>query len=318
MSPTADQGGLAVTVSILTYRRPDMIAEGLAELVALDRPDLEILVVDNSDDERTAELVAERFPGVRHIRTGFNSGVAGRNRGLAEARGDIVVTLDDDVMGLTGESLDLLRRLFAEDAGLGALNFRVLDARSGEICNWSHHRKPEEDALGAFLTYEISEGAVAFRREAFAAIAGYPERFFIGHEGVDVAYQLMDAGYTVAYDGRIPVRHHHHQTGRPDWRRYYYDTRNHIWLAARHMPWTYAMRHLWVGLGSMLVYSARDGYLMKWASGVFAGLSGLREVLAERSVWTPRTRRLCLEIDSQRPSFWYMVRKRLFRRGVSI
>ncbi len=307
-----------VSVSVLTFQRPEMLTETLTGLVGLDVPDLEILVIDNSEDDRTEQLIAESFPTVIYRRTGFNSGVAGRNLGLAEASGEIVVTLDDDVTDLAAEDIAMIQTVFAADARLGALNFRVLNAHTGDVCNWCHHRKPEEDAQSFFLTYEISEGAVAIRKAAFAGTMGYPERFFIGHEGIDLAYQLMDAGFTVAYDGRVAVRHHHHQSGRPDWRRYYYDTRNHIWLAARHMPLGYAVRYLLIGLGSMLIYSIRDGYLTKWVSGLHAGIRGLRETLVDRAVWQPQTRALCREIDSKRPSFWYMVRKRLFRRGVSI
>jgi len=125
-----------VSVSVLTFQRPEMLAETLTGLVGLGVPDLEILVVDNSEDDRTEQLVADSFPTVIYRRTGFNSGVAGRNLGLSEASGEIVVTLDDDVTDLAADDIAKIQSTFAADARLGALNFRVLNAHSGDICNW--------------------------------------------------------------------------------------------------------------------------------------------------------------------------------------
>lgn len=317
-APKANPGEFTITVSILTYCRPEMVQRGLQYLCDMHLPDIQILVVDNSENSLTEEIVKGSFPGVVYIRCHTNTGVAGRNLGVRMACTPIVVTLDDDVTDLNAEGIAVIKKAFLEHPDLGALNFRVLNSWNGEVSNWCHHRRPEIDADKSFLTYEISEGAVAFRKSAFEATEGYPSRFFIGQEGKDLAYQLMNRGFKVMYDGTISVRHHHHPSGRPNWRRYYFDTRNQIWLAARHMPLSYAARFLLIGLLSMCLYSLRDGFFLKWMSGVRDGILGLREVLGEREVWSQETRRLCEEIDANRPSTWYMIRKRLFRKGVSI
>ncbi|MBK7701364.1 MAG: hypothetical protein IPI34_00005 [bacterium] len=78
----------------------------------------------------------------------------------------------------------------------------------------------------------------------------------------------MNAGFTVEYDGRISVVHHHDAAGRPNWRRYYYDTRNMIWVAVRNMPWDYAARYLLRGMLSTGLYATRDGFLMAWMKAI--------------------------------------------------
>jgi GT2 family glycosyltransferase len=309
---------LKISVVILTYNRPEMLERNLAHLHGMSDGLHEVIIVDNSSDDETRTLVERRFSWATYLRNEINTGVAGRNRGIREAVGDVVITLDDDVIGLTPEDLDLLSSRFAEEPELGAICFRVLHFMTGDVCNWCHHRDPAVDSLGAFRTYEISEGAVAYRRSVFEASGYYCEDFFISHEGKDLAYRIMNSGFAVCYDGRIGVTHHHAVSGRPDWRRYYYDTRNAIWLAVRNMPPAEGAKYLFVALGSMAVYSVRDGFFLTYLRAVRDGLLGIGAMRRTRTPWTGETRAMCHAIDGQRPGTWRKMKLRLFRRGVEI
>lgn len=307
-----------VTISILTHNRRETLKSGLRQLHGLLAGDVDVQVVDNGSSDGTDSMVQDEFPWARLIRNPSNMGAAGRNRGVANANGEIVITLDDDVTGLSMADVEWIRNRFQREPRIGALCFKVVHYRTGQLTNWCHHRKPEADADSSFLTYEISEGAVAFRRHAFIAAGGYPESFFISHEGLELAYRLMNAGFEVHYDGRVSVRHSHDPGSRSTWRRYYFDTRNMIWVAVRNMPWPYATRYLFVGLVSTAYYSLRDGFLPHWLRAVRDGLHDLAQHRRERVQWSSRTAALCAEVDRLRPGFWYMVKKRLLRRGMSL
>jgi len=309
---------MEISVSILTYNRPDILKENLTGLVACLSELCEIIVVDNSTNDETRDLLEHSFPQVRYFRNDANLGVAGRNRGLSIAQGELVITLDDDVTDLSIADIRCLRKKFIETPQLGALCFRVLHYQTGLICNWSHPRMAELDGMGSFPTYEISEGAVAFRLEALHETGLYFEKYFISHEGKDLAYRIMNRGYRVEYDGNISVIHHHAIAGRKDWRRYYFDTRNSFWIAARNMPILYGTGFLIRTLSAMLAYSLRDGYLKYWFKAVFEGIKSSREIAKTREPWAPFTKAMCLQIDRHKPGFAYMMRKRLFRRGVEI
>lgn len=86
------------SIVIPTYNEEHDIAAILDTLVALDWPDFEVLVIDDSTD-RTPEIVgtyADR--GVRLIRPEVREGRCGaRNRGILEAEGEITVVLNADV-----------------------------------------------------------------------------------------------------------------------------------------------------------------------------------------------------------------------------
>lgn len=307
-----------ISIVILTFNRKEVLREGLNELLALKYDQLEIVVVDNCSEDGTREMIRNEFPGVQLVESENNLGIAGRNLGLKHARGEIVVTLDDDVSGISGHELDYLRTQFSKHPHLGAVCFKVVHFVTGEVCNWCHHRRSDIDADNSFVTYEITEGAVAFRRRVLDASGYYPEQFFISHEGIDLAFRIMNAGYTVEYDGAISVLHKHDSSGRPNWRRYYFDTRNLFWVAIRNMPLKHASKYLLRGVTSMGVYSIRDGFFLYWLKGIRDGLNGISANRKERQPWTKRTGQLCREIDAQSPSFFYMVRQRLFKKGVGI
>lgn len=306
----------AVSIVILTFNRNDHLERLLQELDQLTFPALEIIVVDNASRVPATE-VADRFDSVRVIRSPENLGATGRNLGLRAATGAIAITLDDDVRGLTDAAIRRIVDLFA-DPTLAAVNFKVIEDGTGKITNWVHHREVEKFADTAFETYEITEGAVALRCAALDRSGLYPDRFFISHEGPDLAYRLIDAGYRVTYDPQIAVIHAYAPAGRASWRNYYFDTRNTFWLAFRNLPVLYGTRLVLRQSAAMLIYSIRDGFFLWWLRGVRDGIGGSLQSLRERRRISKSTIRKLREIDRHRPGVIYLVRKRLLQRGIKI
>ena len=89
----------------------------------------------------------------------------------------------------------------------------------------------------------VWEGAVAMRRSVFEAVGGWPADFRFVHEGIDLAWRVMDAGWRVAYAGEI-VALHPSPTGTPHGYSFYYGARNRAWLARRHLPLPLAVVYL--------------------------------------------------------------------------
>jgi N-acetylglucosaminyl-diphospho-decaprenol L-rhamnosyltransferase len=53
-----------------------------------------------------------------------------------------------------------------------------------------------------------------FRAEAFRAVSGFDERFFLYYEDVDLCWRLRKSGYQVNYDPRIELLHDARRTSR--------------------------------------------------------------------------------------------------------
>lgn len=92
-----------ITVAIPTYNRPALLRQALETLVRQDYPAdrVEILVIDNNSPPETREVVAAfkdaalPVKWILEAQQGLNYG---RNRAVREARGEIIVFGDDDIL----------------------------------------------------------------------------------------------------------------------------------------------------------------------------------------------------------------------------
>jgi len=302
---------LSYSIVALTFDRNHLLTRLLVDLRVFARAGAQIIIVDNASTV-PAESVTRLHPDVTLIRAPHNLGAAGRNLGFDAATGDIIICLDDDTYGLSRDALERLNEIFA-DGSIGAVNFTVLEEGSGHIVNWVHHRSVEQFSGTTFETYEITEGAVAFRRSILRRVGGYPEAFFLSHEGPDLAFRIMNRGSKVIYSPAVSVTHSFAPEGRTSWRNYYYDTRNTLWLAARNLPIGYGLRVVARQSLAMLVYSLRDGYFNWWSKGIWDGARGLRTAWRQRRVLSRETMRRIHQIDSFRPPLLYLLRRRLSR-----
>ena len=89
---------LTASIAILNYQRRDALRRALEAARDQRHAALEIIAVDNASTDGSAEMVRDEFPDVRLVPLPENIGAAGRNAGVAAAKGDIVFTLDNDVL----------------------------------------------------------------------------------------------------------------------------------------------------------------------------------------------------------------------------
>jgi GT2 family glycosyltransferase len=69
----------------------------------------------------------------------------------------------------------------------------------------------------------------------FDAAGGWPDAFTKAHEGIDLAWRVMDLGFRVHYAGDIAALHPAYATAPHDYSAYF-GARNRVWLARRHLP----------------------------------------------------------------------------------
>ena len=220
-------------------RRPEALARALASLLDQEGVEVEVAVVGN-----TWEPVG--LPdGVRAAHSPENVGIpAGRNLGVPAVEGELLFFLDDDAALESPDALARVGRRFADDPGLGMLQLRVapLEADGARARDWVPRLRVGDPERSSDIT-AVWEGAVAMRRSVFEAVGGWPEDFRFVHEGIDLAWRVMDAGRRVAYAGEI-VALHPSPTGTPHGYSFYYGARNRVWLARRHLPLWLAVLYL--------------------------------------------------------------------------
>ncbi|MFD3824406.1 polysaccharide deacetylase family protein [Streptomyces sp. NPDC058625] len=191
-----------VTVLVPAYNEAKCIENTVRSLMDSDHP-IEVLVIDDGSNDGTARIVeAMGLPNVRVIRQ-LNAGKpAALNRGLANARYDIVVMMDGDTVFEPSTVRELVQPF--GDPGVGAVagNAKVGN-KDSLIGAWQHIEyvmgfnldRRMYDVLGCMPTIPGAVGA--FRRSALVPIGGMSDDTLA--EDTDVTMALHRAGWRVVY-----------------------------------------------------------------------------------------------------------------------
>jgi len=217
---------VSASVVICTHNRAAELARAVEGALPEARGcSAEVLVVDNASTDETparlAELAREGAPTLRVVcepRLGLS---AARNRGLVEARGDVVAFLDDDAVPRPGWLRALLAPYNARNVACvgGCIRLHFLAPPPPWLPPALHH------ALGAFdpggaareLRYGHENypygGNISFRgtdaraRGGFSTHIGLRGRRQLQHEETDLCYRLEQAGGAIHYTPAAVVDH---------------------------------------------------------------------------------------------------------------
>ena len=220
----------AISVIVCTRDRPLSLKRCLETLAQLDYPAYEVVVVDNcSRDPQVAEIVAESgFRCVREDRPGLDWA---RNRGIQEARYDIVAYIDDDALASPGwlhgvamgfEEPDIMAVtglvLPAEIETGAQYDFERYGGMSGGFSGYTI-RRSEIGNKALFWASGWGVGAnMAFRRELFEAIGQFDVALDVGTPtcgggDIEFFYRTVAAGFALRYEPAALMRHVHRRDG---------------------------------------------------------------------------------------------------------
>jgi GT2 family glycosyltransferase len=131
------------------------------------------------------------------------------------------------------------------------------------------------------------EGCSFIRRSALKQAGGWPGDFFYGHEGIELAWRVIDAGGRVEYAADLQVRNPEVPPFRGE-RHRYFDARNRVWVAQRNLPVPLAVAYLTVWgiatLGRARSVAAASAALRGFRDGVRLP-AGPRRPIHWRTAW---------------------------------
>nr|WBO78316.1 glycosyltransferase [Streptomyces sp. SBE_14.2] len=191
-----------VSVLVPAYNEAKCIENTVRSLMASEHP-IEVLVIDDGSTDGTARIVeAMNLPNVRVIRQ-LNAGKpAALNRGVANARYDIVVMMDGDTVFEPATVRELVQPFGDPSVGAVAGNAKVGN-RDSLIGAWQHI----EYVMGFNLDRRMYDmlrcmptipGAVgAFRRTALERVGGMSDDTLA--EDTDITMALHRDGWRVVY-----------------------------------------------------------------------------------------------------------------------
>lgn len=183
--------------------------------------DYEVIVVDNGSSDGSKELVAEKYPWVRHIKLPTNMGFAiACNEGIRASKADYICLLNNDIEVEPTWMQELCEGMERHpECGMGTSKMMFLDDRdvfynTGDLFHiWSMGggRGQGEKNIGQYETEEYVFGACAgagvYRRELFEKIGLFDDDFFIFAEDVDLNMRAQLVGQKTVYLPKAKVYH---------------------------------------------------------------------------------------------------------------
>ena len=215
---------------IISYNRSADLLELLKNISQLGQADQlleEIIVVNNASTE-SYDAVKSYIKGQLslpyiYLDAPENLGVAkGRNFALGKGQAPIIIMLDDDALL---QNKDCLVNLLDEfempntEKLKAIISFKVLYYENLQMQKNAlpHKNFNEYKDRSFFETYYYAGGAHAIKRKVIEKLGKYPDDFFYGMEEYDLAYRVLNAGYSIVYSDRIVMLHKESPAGRkPD------------------------------------------------------------------------------------------------------
>lgn len=219
----------SLSVIVCTRDRPESCGSALQSILIATAGQAEVLVIDQSRDDRTARIVEALAGGVRlrHIRSRRLGLSSARNEGIAAVGSELILFTDDDCLVEPNWFVDW-RRVAGCEPRVGVAFGSV--------------KRPPQNAAGYTSTFEILPGSYVYgpelflavmrgqtpqvgmganmlvSRRAWAAVAGFDEALgaggcFPAAEEVDFAYRVAAAGYRIVQVSDPTVWHLGCRTG---------------------------------------------------------------------------------------------------------
>jgi GT2 family glycosyltransferase len=249
---------MTFTVMISTRdRRPDLevTCEKLMEL--RPAPDEVIICADGCNDG-TAEMLRLRFPQFKTLENPLPKGdMYSRDRILRMARGEIVLSLDDDSYPIQRDFFEKLPLILSKHPEAAVVVFPEL--RNGNLFSTSD----KSDTCPGHYVSAYANCAAAMRRDFYLGQPGFPVFFTHMYEEPDYALQSYAAGAAVWFEPSLTVRHHLSTANRRPVARHHFNARNELWSVWLRCPWPALPIVSAYRLLRQFAYAASEG--MDWA-----------------------------------------------------
>lgn len=176
---------------------------------------IEVILVDDGSEDKSAYVVKKQFPQVKLIRHTKNRGFsASVNTGARAAKGDLLVLLNTDVLpekNFLEKVVPLFDdpKVFAVSLNEGGYSWATAVFENGYI---GHTPGTKDNNLHE--TFWVSGGSGVFRRSIWNKLGGMDEKLLSPFywEDLDIAYRAHKRGFKLLWSPDGKVEHKHETT----------------------------------------------------------------------------------------------------------
>ena len=187
---------MKVTILIATRNRPEMIEPCILSILNNTYQDFEFLIVDQSTDKGTEQIVKKSIQTdnrIRYLHMEGKGKCRALNLGIRSSSGDIIITTDDDCIS-SKDWIEKVVEAFRENPDVDIVYGKVIN-KPDEF--WIKDRK-YSGRLSKILF--AGDGANrSMRRSVFEKLKGFDE--FLGPGGPLMAYEDQDFAYRALKHG---------------------------------------------------------------------------------------------------------------------
>lgn len=224
-----------LSIIIVNYNVKEFLLNLLQSIRnAVNNITVEIIVVDNSSDDGSVEILKEKYSDIKLIVNEVNVGFgAANNQALKIARGKYFLLINPDTI-VKENTFDEMIGFFDKTSDAGIAGCKVLNpdgtlqlaCRRGFPGPWTSFTKvmglskifPKSRLFARYnltyldenQTYEVDAVSGAFmmmRRELYEKIGGFDPQFFMYGEDLDLCYRSQKNGFKVYYLHTTEVIH---------------------------------------------------------------------------------------------------------------
>ncbi|OLZ11685.1 glycosyltransferase family 2 protein [Sulfobacillus thermosulfidooxidans] len=210
-----------VSIIIATYHRNESLVNTITDVLNLDYPSYEILVIDQDPcHSPTVHDVLETWHKnhtIRWIQTPKPGLTRSRNIGITKSRGDLIIFVDDDVQIPDRQFLQGHVSLFLQNPHVGAVAGRVLEPGKKPLTvrrhiGWMGYSGMREPGFGSDFSapaYSVRGCNMAFRKSALLHVGGFDERYTRSafREDTDISFRIRKAGYAIWFNHKAWLYH---------------------------------------------------------------------------------------------------------------
>lgn len=195
---------------------------------------VEIFVIDNNSSDGTPEFIKERFPFIRLIINGENTGFArANNQALLLSKGEYVLFLNPDTI-LPEDFFNKSISSFKNDPLMGAVGVQMIngegqylpESKRGFPSSWVAFTRlsglsylfPQSKIFAKYYLGQLdknenhevealSGACMLVKKKVLDITQGFDERFFMYAEDIDLSFRIQQAGYKTFYLGNLTIIH---------------------------------------------------------------------------------------------------------------